>query len=89
MMGAGKQSWPLERVLFALAGTVTLTSALLSMLVSRWFVLLAALVGVNQWLYVLKGSCPASLVLRRGCRLQSVMYDNNDRADVRVKEVTV
>jgi len=46
-------------------------------------------VGANQWLYVLKGSCPTSLVLRRGCRLQSVMYDNNDRAAVRVKEVTV
>lgn len=89
MMGARGGKWPLERVLFALAGTVTITSGLLSILVSRWFGLLAALVGVNQWLFVLTGSCPASLVLRRGCRLQSVTYDNSDCADVRVKEVTV
>ena len=44
--------WPLERVLFAMAGTVTLLSALLAALVSPWFLLLTAFVGVNQWLYV-------------------------------------
>jgi hypothetical protein len=90
MTGAGQGRWPLERVLFALAGTVTLISAALAVLASKWFALLAALVGVNQWLFVLTGSCPASLVLRRSCRLQSVIYDNNsDRAGVRVEEVAV
>ena len=81
--GAG---WALERVLFGLAGTVTLGAAALTLLVSKWFVLLAAFVGVNQWLYVVAGACPASLVLRRACRLQSVMYENDDRASLRVKE---
>lgn len=57
--------WPLERVLFALAGSVTLASALLAALVSPWFLLLTAFVGVNQWLYVTVGGCPASLVLER------------------------
>ena len=57
--------WPLERVLFALAGTVTLVSALLVALVSPWFLLLTAFAGVNQWLYVVAGDCPASLLLRR------------------------
>ena len=57
--------WPLERVLFALAGTVTLTSAVLAALVSPWFLLLTGFVGVNQWLYVTFGACPASLVLHR------------------------
>ena len=56
--------WPLERVLFAMAGTVTLLSAALAALVSPWFLLLTAFVGVNQWLYVLFGACPASLVLK-------------------------
>ena len=60
-MNAGR--WPLERVLFALAGTVTLASALLAALVSPWFLLLTAFVGLNQWLYVAFGACPASLVL--------------------------
>ncbi len=57
--------WPLERVLFALAGTVTLGSVLLAATISRWFLLLTALVGVNQWLYVMLGACPASIVLQR------------------------
>ncbi len=57
--------WPLERVLFALAGTMTLVSVALAVLVSPWFLLLTAFVGVNQWLYVTVRACPASLVLQR------------------------
>lgn len=57
--------WPLERVLFALAGSMTLLGALLSALVTPWFLLLVAFVGVNQWLYVTFGDCPASLLLTR------------------------
>ena len=57
--------WPLERVLFALAGTMTLLSAVLAATVSPWFLLLTAFVGINQWLYVTVGACPASLVLGR------------------------
>ena len=56
-------SWPLERVLFALAGTMTLLSVVLAVALSPWFLLLTAFVGVNQWLYVIVGACPASLVL--------------------------
>ena len=68
------RSWPLERVLFALAGTLTLTAVLLAALVSHWFLLLAAFVGLNQWLFVVAGGCPASLMferltgVERGCR---------------------
>ena len=58
-------NWPLERVLFALAGTMALISAVLVALVSPWFLILTALVGVNQWMYVVLGACPASLVLKR------------------------
>ena len=56
---------PLEKVLFGLAGTMTLLSALLSATVSTWFLILTAFVGVNQWLFVAFGNCPASMVLRR------------------------
>ena len=56
---------PLERVLFALAGTMVLIGALLSALVSSWFLLLVVFVGINQWLYVIFGACPASLLLTR------------------------
>jgi hypothetical protein len=65
-----RRSWPLERVLFALAGSMTLLSVLLAVLVSPWFLVLAAFVGVNQWLFVGVGSCPASLVLERGIGIE-------------------
>ena len=55
----------IERVLFALAGTMALLSILLAVTVSPWFLLLTAFVGVNQWAYALAGDCPASLLLRR------------------------
>jgi hypothetical protein len=57
--------WPLERVLFAMAGGVTLLSALLAATVSPWFLLLTAFVGLNQWLFVAVGACPVSVVLVR------------------------
>ena len=60
-----RQVWPLERILFALAGSMTLTAAILAATVSPWFLLLAAFVAMNQWLYVAVGACPASLVLGR------------------------
>ena len=50
----------LERVLFALAGSITLASA-----VSPWFLAAAVFAAANQWLYALAGDCPASFVLRR------------------------
>jgi hypothetical protein len=58
--------WPLERVLFAMAGTMTLVSVGLATLVSPWWLLLTAFVGVSQWMYVSLGDCPASLVVERG-----------------------
>jgi hypothetical protein len=62
--------WPLERVLFALAGSMTLASALLAATISPWFLLLTVFVGLNQWLFVGAGWCPASLLLERGAGLQ-------------------
>jgi hypothetical protein len=72
--GPERARWPLERVLFALAGSMTLLSAALAAVVSPWFLLLTAFVGINQWLYVLFGACPASLVLSRLFALRSVVY---------------
>ncbi len=59
------RGWPLERVLFAMGGTMGLASAGLSAFVSRKFLLLTAFVGANQLLYVAVGECPASIVLQR------------------------
>lgn len=66
MRVAAKTAWPLERILFVLAGTVTGLSALLSALVSPWFLLLTGFVALNQLLFATLGDCPASLILRLG-----------------------
>lgn len=54
-----------NRILFAMAGTMTAAAVLLAVLVSPWFLLLALFVAANQWLFALAGACPASLVLRK------------------------
>lgn len=59
------RAWPLERVLFLLAGTMTLLSALLAALFSPWFLLLTAFVGLNQLAFVSFGNCPSSWLLQR------------------------
>ena len=48
-----------------MAGTMAILSAVLVALVSPWFLILTAFVGVNQWAYVAFGACPASIVLKR------------------------
>jgi hypothetical protein len=58
-------AWPLERILFLMAGTMTALSALLSAFVSPWFLLLTGFVAANQLAFVAFGNCPSSWVLRR------------------------
>lgn len=61
----GRRAWPLERVLFALAGTMTLLSAFLAAVVSPWFLLLTVFIGANQIAFVTFGNCPSSWLLQR------------------------
>jgi hypothetical protein len=58
------RDWPLERVLFTLAGVMTGLSALLSALVSPWFLLLTGFVSINLLLFATIGNCGASVLLR-------------------------
>lgn len=57
--------WPTTRILFAMAGTMTLGSAVLAASVSPWFLVLTGLVGANQLVLVTSGRCPASVVIDR------------------------
>jgi hypothetical protein len=75
--------WPLERILFAMAGTVTLASAALAAAVTPWFLILTAFVGVSQWLYVLVGACPASIASRALTGARSVVYPDAAKEAVR------
>lgn len=65
-----RRGWYLERVLFAMAGTVSLAGGLLALTLSPWFALLPVLAGLNQWLFVIFGACPASLILTRVSSLE-------------------
>lgn len=60
----------LERALFAIAGSMTLVSVALAVLLSPWFLVITAFVGANQLLFVAAGDCPMSLILRRACGLK-------------------
>ena len=68
-LAAGSR-WPLERALFLMAGTVTIVSVLLAVSISQWFLLLTVFVGLNQWVFVAVGACPASMVMSRVLGLQ-------------------
>ena len=66
--GCATGAWPTTRILFALAGTVTLLSVALAATISGWWLLLTAAVGINQLLYVVAGTCPASALIDRARR---------------------
>lgn len=55
----------IDRAVFAIAGSFTLTSVVLAATVSPWWLLLAGFVGVNQLQASVTGICPAAAVLRR------------------------
>ncbi|WP_299925030.1 DUF2892 domain-containing protein [uncultured Nocardioides sp.] len=54
-----------DRAVLSLAGTVILLSVLLSTLVSPWWLLLTAFVGLNLLQSSLTGFCPAASIFRR------------------------
>lgn len=71
--------WPLERILFALAGTVVGLSALLSALLSPWFLLLTGFVSLNLLAFAGVGNCGASLILRGAFGVRSACDHGADR----------
>ena len=55
----------LDRAVLLLAGTMTLLSALLTAVVSLWWLLLTAFVGLNLLQSSITGFCPAAVLFRR------------------------
>lgn len=55
----------LDRAVLALAGSMILVSTLLTALVSPWWLLLTAFVGLNLLQSSVTGFCPAAMVFRR------------------------
>ncbi|HVH53068.1 MAG TPA: DUF2892 domain-containing protein [Actinomycetota bacterium] len=55
----------IDRLVFTLAGTLTLASVILGAFVSPWFLLIAAFVGTNLLQASITGICPAAAILKR------------------------
>lgn len=54
-----------DRAVLMFAGVMVLASAVLSWLVSPWWLLLTAFVGLNLLQSSITGFCPAAIALRR------------------------
>ncbi|OYU47078.1 MAG: sulfurtransferase [Rhizobiales bacterium PAR1] len=55
----------IDNAVFALAGTMILASLTLAQLVSPWFLLLTAFVGLNMLQAAFTGFCPAAMIFKR------------------------
>jgi hypothetical protein len=55
----------IDRAVLAFAGVMTLASVALTQLVSPWWWLLTAFVGLNLLQSSITGFCPAAMILRR------------------------
>ena len=62
LKGAAMQ---IDNAVFALAGTMILASLALTLLVSPWFLLLNAFVGLNMLQAAFTGFCPAAMIFKR------------------------
>ena len=60
----------IDRAVFAFAGVMVLLSATLVALVSPWFLLFTAFIGLNMLQSAFTGFCPAAMIFKRmGCRV--------------------
>ena len=55
----------IDRIVLAFAGSMVLLSLLLSYLVSPWWLLLAAFVGLNMLQAAFTTFCPLALILKK------------------------
>ena len=55
----------LERAIMAFAGVMVLLSIALTQLVSPWFWLMTAFIGLNLFQSAFTGFCPAGMVMKR------------------------
>lgn len=55
----------IDNAVFALAGAMILISLALAHIVSPWFLLLSAFVGLNMLQAAFTGICPAAMILKK------------------------
>ena len=57
MYKARTDEWYLERVIFTMGGVMVLISMALTLAVSKWWLILTSLVGVNLLMFGITGFC--------------------------------
>lgn len=60
---AKTDTWYLERIVWVVAGTFTLAGTVLAWLVSPWWLILPALVGINLLVFAFTGFCLVANIL--------------------------
>ena len=55
----------IDRIVFAVAGTLVLLGLVLGLTVSPWFLAIAGFVGVNLLQSAFTGFCPLAMILRK------------------------
>lgn len=69
---AKKDCWYLERVIFLIAGIFILLSLILAYFVSKYWLILAALVGLNLIVFATTGFCTmANILVKFGLKSNS------------------
>ncbi len=66
----GEPPMTIDRAVLAFAGCMVLLSAALVYLVSPWFLLFTAFIGLNMLQSAFTGFCPAAMIFKgMGCRV--------------------
>jgi len=55
----------IDRIVFAVAGTLVLLGLVLGLTISPWFLAIAGFVGVNLLQSAFTGLCPLAMILRK------------------------
>ena len=59
------EEWYLERIIYLMAGIMTLTSVILVLVLSIYWLILTALVGLNLLVFALTGFCPSAIAFHK------------------------
>ena len=64
----------IDRIVFAVAGTLVLLGLVLGLTISPWFLAIAGFVGVNMLQSAFTGFCPLAMILRKAGMPESACF---------------
>ena len=64
----------IDRIVFAVAGSLVLLGLVLGLTVSPWFLAIAGFIGVNMLQSAFTGFCPLAMILRKAGMPESACF---------------